>query len=377
MNRTIRPGRTSSSAGPWKGRKDVRSYSDNAILAKVRALYGKRLREQDYEQLLGKKTVGEVAAYLKNETYYAENLKEVKEELIHRGQLENLVRRRTLDTYSRLNKYACNEALFLQLYVMQNEVEQLLLAVRLLNSGSMDRYIVSLPVHLAKHMSFDLFALAKVRTYDQLLEVLERSAYYRIVGRFRPSGSHRIVDITSLEAALLAHYYGAALESVERQYRGEAREALKKILHFQLGVHNLSVIVRMYRYLNAPREMILPRIVRVEGVNQRFLDRVLATPDFAAAREVIARSSVLRRYPFDWDVDTQNMSAQMRRLRRRVDQRIFRFATHPIVAVLSYMALLEIELSNIVFITEGIRYGLPAEKIRRLLCSETDPRGAL
>ena len=47
----------------------IRTYSDNAVLAKVRALYGKRLTENDYTQLMGKKTVGEVAAYLKKETY--------------------------------------------------------------------------------------------------------------------------------------------------------------------------------------------------------------------------------------------------------------------------------------------------------------------
>jgi V/A-type H+-transporting ATPase subunit C len=60
------------------------SQADNAVMAKARGLYGKRLKAQDYETLLQKHSVAEIAGYLKNETYYGEALKEVKEELVHR-----------------------------------------------------------------------------------------------------------------------------------------------------------------------------------------------------------------------------------------------------------------------------------------------------
>ena len=37
------------------------SFSSNAILAKARAMYGRRLKTEDYRALLACKTVGEVA----------------------------------------------------------------------------------------------------------------------------------------------------------------------------------------------------------------------------------------------------------------------------------------------------------------------------
>ncbi len=45
--------------------------SSNAIASKAKAMYAKRLKDEDYHALLKKSTVGEVASYLKNETDYA------------------------------------------------------------------------------------------------------------------------------------------------------------------------------------------------------------------------------------------------------------------------------------------------------------------
>ena len=47
------------------------SQSSNAILAKARAMYGKSLKESDYDNLIECKSVAELAAYLKQRTNYA------------------------------------------------------------------------------------------------------------------------------------------------------------------------------------------------------------------------------------------------------------------------------------------------------------------
>lgn len=70
------------------------SMSSNAILAKARTMYGRRLTDKDYEDLLACKTVPEVATYLKNETVYSEILSGLNENDVHRGQLETLLRKK-------------------------------------------------------------------------------------------------------------------------------------------------------------------------------------------------------------------------------------------------------------------------------------------
>ncbi|WP_418560379.1 V-type ATPase subunit, partial [Longicatena caecimuris] len=47
------------------------------IAAKARSMLGEQLSAQDYEELLHKRSVAEIAAYLKNGTSYAHALKDV------------------------------------------------------------------------------------------------------------------------------------------------------------------------------------------------------------------------------------------------------------------------------------------------------------
>ena len=50
-------------------------------------MYGRRLTDKDYEDLLACKTVPEVANYLKNETVYSEILSGLNENDVHRLSL--------------------------------------------------------------------------------------------------------------------------------------------------------------------------------------------------------------------------------------------------------------------------------------------------
>ena len=67
--------------------------SNAAMATKAKAMFGKRLTASDYQQLLQKKSIPEIASYLKNETLFREALEGYSETGLHRGQLEMLIRR--------------------------------------------------------------------------------------------------------------------------------------------------------------------------------------------------------------------------------------------------------------------------------------------
>lgn len=53
-------------------------FSENAITAKVHALYGRRLTRSQYEELCRKKNTSEIASYLKERTHLSELLTSVQ-----------------------------------------------------------------------------------------------------------------------------------------------------------------------------------------------------------------------------------------------------------------------------------------------------------
>ncbi|MDL2233353.1 V-type ATPase subunit [Ruminococcaceae bacterium OttesenSCG-928-L11] len=345
------------------------NYADNAMMAKVRALYGKRLAAEDYNRLLQSKSVADVASYLRNETAYRDTLAEVKEEMVHRGQLETLVRRRSLNLHMSLLRYSYNDKLFMTMYMMENEVRQLLAAIRFLNAGSMDRYIVELPVYLSRYMAFDLFALAKVTTFDQLLAVLAHSGYHGIVAKFRPMSSERPVDIVGCEKALLEYYYRTLLDMVEADYSGETRDDLNRLLYSQIDYHNLSVAYRQKRYFGYSEKRVRESMlqIRTDTNPERAYGALLNARDEREIDEAMKNSYLSRKFQIDWDGRNKVLSSLLERSQRELAHKTFRFSVKPMIVVISYMFLLEIEISNIVNIIEGIRYQLPAEEIRQLL----------
>lgn len=52
----------------------LNSFSSNAILTKVHAIFGKRLTPSDFSQMARKSDVGEVAAFLKENPSYQKAL---------------------------------------------------------------------------------------------------------------------------------------------------------------------------------------------------------------------------------------------------------------------------------------------------------------
>ena len=79
--------------------------SGNAVLAKARALYGRRLRAEDYRRLMGCRTMSELAAALKEQPLYSAALADVNPQYARRAQLENLLRQGLYARYDSLCRY--------------------------------------------------------------------------------------------------------------------------------------------------------------------------------------------------------------------------------------------------------------------------------
>ena len=343
------------------------SYSDNAIMAKARAGYGKRLLIDDYKRLASCHSISELTACLKSHPAYSEVLEQAQEDMIHRGQLEMLIRRRVFNIFTGLLKYSYDDRLFLELYIRQNEISQLLALVRLLNAGAMDRYIVSLPVYLSKHMSFDLFKMAKARSFDELLTHLEHSEYYEIVGRFRPYGSAAI-DIVGFERALLTHHYRTFISHVQKAYKGKMCEDLLRIIYWQIDFYNIRVIWRLKSSFKYSPEKIQKHLLPIQGnLPRRLIQQAVAAADLAEFIPIMRQSRVMSGIFPDNEFNAVRATTLTDKARLSLTQRPFRFSNRPVVVAVLYMTLLEIEIANLVHIIEGVRYGVSAEEIFKLL----------
>ena len=123
--------------------------SGNAVLAKARALYGSRLRADDYRRLMACRTMTELAAALKEYPLYSEALAEVNPQYARRVQLENLLRQSLYTRYDSLCRYdrSAGSKVY-EYFTLCCEVDELTAAMRCLDAGRPGDYLFRLPEFL-------------------------------------------------------------------------------------------------------------------------------------------------------------------------------------------------------------------------------------
>lgn len=75
------------------------------VNAKVKALFGKMLSEEDYNNLINQKSVQDIFDYLYQNTHYREYLEELAGVEIHRRQLERTLKKNFIRDFKAILRY--------------------------------------------------------------------------------------------------------------------------------------------------------------------------------------------------------------------------------------------------------------------------------
>ena len=346
----------------------LKEFSDKSMLTKVRARFGRRLTARHYDELCAMSTVGDVAAYLKNQPCYDEALAGVDPTAIHRGQLESILRQRVFSQYAGLVKFDFNGGIGFYRYVLiQQETEQLITLLRLLQANSPESYILLLPGYLIRYASFDLEALGRVRSFDGLLEALRHTGYADILKKFRPARSGEPIDLLGCETALHTYCNKTILGLIDQYFSGENRDQLREMMLTHVDVQNIARVWRLKQFFHADEQTIRAALVPIDTPSRRVIDRMIAAQNSQELVRALARS----RYRSSGVVTSPDEPGYIEAVTDRGEydlaMRNIRFSRSPAVVLVSYMVHLTQELENITNIIEGIRYGLPNEEIRRML----------
>lgn len=340
------------------------SQSSNAILAKARAMYGKCLKDTDYQNLMDCKTVAEIAAYLKQRTNYASVMSGLNETEIHRGQLEPVLRQNIYFDVFALSRYALEDTLaFSDFIIAKMEIEQIIRCLMLVNIGKPEEYVYSMPLSLDKFSKISLKALASVRSYDDMMSAMKGTWYYQVMLGFRPKDNSKI-NITELEIALENKNYSKVIETMaEGKNKGDRKE-LRDIFSAMLDFENMSRIIRLKKYYHFTQEQIVPLLIPYGRLSKKILSDLCSAESVSEIFE-LSRTTYLGRLmsKLQYNDPTQMTDAMIYNYCRHH----LRLSPNPTIVMISYVYLREIELKNIINLIEATRYNIPADEKSRLL----------
>ncbi|MCI8590239.1 MAG: V-type ATPase subunit [Clostridiales bacterium] len=306
----------------------------DALCAKCRAMHGHMLKKKDYEALSQAGTIEEAVQLLTQMPRYAE-LFTKREPVPRRSAVEHLLHKQYFSMYEKLLVFSEGAQRTFFSYLMErHEIAYLIRAVHAVGQERSVRFS-AVPEYMKARSKLNFVAFYEAENMDELIKALAGTDYYAAALRFL-SGTSAAVDL--FENALYRDYYLRLYEQGCRVLEPKSRQAVQKLLEKQIDQLNRQQALRMAEYqMEADVSLLIP----------------VYTDQTKAELEAAIRGKNSEEFnPFE---EKRSLYAFCKRTV---------FAGGNTMAVpYALLALAEMELKNLTYVIEGIRYQVGSEFI--------------
>ncbi len=343
--------------------KGLINYS--AIAAKLSAMRGKLLTQQQYEELLSAKSVPEAVAYLKNLPAYHAVFEESGEEEMHRGRIEQLLWLSLYRDYASLYRFASvKQKNFLDIYFLHFEIDLLKRCLR--NTLSNRRSELNLSVYeefFFRHSHLNLAALAACTSLEPFLKELSGSPYQAPLGQLFESGTAALFDY---EVALDLFYFIRMWKALEKQLEKNERATVVEAVGEKLDLLNLEWLLRARQYYRLPPESIHTFLIPIfYHLKKRQLTELAYAAGPEEFLELLRKTHYKNKIPGDLFIGPEGL--KLKQVFRAVTDAAYlssgRKNPYSAAALNSFFYFKEEEIRKIITIIEGVRYQLDKEEL--------------
>jgi V/A-type H+-transporting ATPase subunit C len=336
----------------------------NAISAKLQAMYSNHLTDNDFKQLLEKKSVNDICAYLKNDTAYAEVLSGLDERDAHRGHLEFVLKQKMLSEYMRMYQFMdLKKRNILKFWWMRHEIEYLKRSIRYIfnHEKQVDDVIDQQNKDFfMEHTKIDWEALAHAKTFSDCVKACENTPYADVLAR----AENLNADLFSVGMLLDSYYYVSLWRAKDLLLDKEGAKIFETLIGPTIDMLNMTWIYRGIKYFHFDKELIYTYLIPVRYLLTEEMIIGMVEAESPEAMSLIAQKT---RYAplFDGVEDGFFVEENYRRMMNQRAKSVF--VNHPrsMAAVFAYFNLQEVEIFNVTMVIEGIRYSLNTDFIRQ------------
>ncbi len=290
-------------------------------------------------------------------------MRDIDPNTVHRGLLESLLNKSNFEAYTRLCRFQeLDKQPFYDFLIRKRECQQLIKLVNAMNSGLDRHFIEELPGYLIRHSHLDLLKLATAENFDELLSGLKGTKYFKALKKVKRLDDGNI-DATDCELKLRIFYYESLFEDIEKSLSDSDGRELKKIILTETDIINIINAYRMKAYFGMNGEQIRSAQLPFTRIGKNAMNSLYQceTPDEMIGR--LEKTVYGRQFQGDYEHIETKVNLYIYHLMKHTVSR----TTSAPVAIYAFMRLCDIEVSNIVHIIEGVRYGVEPAMIEKLI----------
>lgn len=355
-----------SQKGSKKGGDKMAKVNASAILPKARGMYAKRLSKEQYQDLMRKHTVLEVGAILKKHPYFQKSLSSLSITDPHRQQMEDLLEDDIFEKYETLARYDYNPNSFTDYFICYCEVQEILTVLRMISVGILQDTIKPFPPYLIGKLCYDVFGLVNAKDFSQVMAVLKRTPYYRVLYPFWMQDPS-LKNYPLIEAALVKYYYSRVFILAKQNLNAQETKQVLGLFFQEAEAYNINIILRIQKYfpdVYTTEEIMSFLVPYHHRVSPEKLKNALGKGNddalLSVCRQSLGDSTLQMR-------DLNSFYIRSKKKIQRYAEQLLHLTTSPSMAVASFIFLAQIEKDNVVNIIEGVRYGLSQEQIEKLM----------
>lgn len=332
------------------------SNSCNALSSKAKCMYGNMLKSDHYNELMKKKDLSDVVHYLKEETYYQEILKDVREYQVHRGQLEQLLLK---DYYMRMNKLLRYKDLkclnFFHLFVVSQEIHFILHHITLMIANKEDA-LADVPLFYDDMICFDLMKLASSKNMKELLMCLEKTPYYKMIKKYE-----KAMNYIQLEIEMMRYYHNHSIEAILKEIKGKGKQSLLELAKMKSELVDISLIYRCKFHFQMDQKEIRSYLMNQMCYLRPYQIDMLLDSNLNEFKQFLKQSK------YHISFESGDLEHECNKYLYQKAKKMLNFENDPYCIFSAYELIAKKELDNLIHIIEGVHYEINEDELKKMI----------
>ncbi|MFB0920898.1 MAG: V-type ATPase subunit [Oscillospiraceae bacterium] len=332
-----------------------------AVSAKVMAMYGKMLKDDDWHRLCDCKSVTEICAILRNHKGWSKVMSEIPPTPTTK-MLETAVRKSVYEDYEKLYKFLqVEDKKYLRFFLYRAEYDFILDALKEKSSSSLLPKTLSLTDYMKKNSSVDIDALEHSRNLTEILNAVKDSIYYKPLTELKLNPETGKPSYWEAGVVLENAYYKAIFSYLSRQYKGLGREKLKDTLGLEADLINITGIIRIQRSFHSSLERANELLIPItHHLKPELINALLEAKSEAEALDILRRSPLGKHLE---GADTGKIESIFYNSMESFCRKLLRTAGADVSIPQAYLVLKELECKKLNRVIEAVSVGVDPKNV--------------
>jgi len=334
-----------------------------AISAKVMAMYGKMLKDDDWRRLCECRSIAEICKFLSSHRGWSSTMSELPANPTVKV-LETAVRRRVYEESERLSKYlVIEDKKYLRLFLCRCEYDFILDALKPKENGASEQMPKSIELtdFMRKNSSVNLGELERSRSFSDVQNAVRDSIYYKPLSELKPDAETGMPSYREAGVVLENAYFKSVFAYLSGKYKGGGRKKLEETIGLEADLLNTVSIIRLQRSFHTSLERADELLIPISyHLKPEFLHELSEAKSEGEALDMLRRSPFGKRLE---GADTNNIESLFYKSMEKFCRRLVKTGGADLGVPQAYLVLKELECNKLCRVIEAVASGIDPRNV--------------